>query len=88
MNPKPDDLLKLWARRDTALSSGQDDQVLLVYKDGDEPGATRSHARPTLPHLVPEPKQDQKLPNVTLFPTIKITPQSINLATHHVPPQR
>jgi len=85
MNPKPDDLLKLWAGRDTALSSGQDGQVLLVYKDGDEP---RPHARPILPHLVPDPKQEQKLPNVTLFPTIKITPQSINLATHHVPPQR
>ena len=83
-----DDLLQLWAKRD-ATAQPDEDQVLLVYKQGDEPDAIRPTARPVSPDAVSEDVQIVSetipIPNVTLFPTVKIALPSVNLAAYHVP---
>jgi len=83
-----DDLLQLWAKRD-ATAQPDEDQVLLVYKQGDEPDAIRPTVRPVSPDAVSEDVQIVSetipIPNVTLFPTVKIALPSVNLAAYHVP---
>lgn len=85
----PDELLELWSRRDRKFREEEesDDGVLIAYKSGDDPDelaisepVRRTESPPPKPLLPPS----VPVPVVPLYPTYKIAPQPINLATYDV----
>lgn len=94
MSEIPPELQKLWAMRDRtppAARSRAEDTVLMTFKDGEDPDEIlRSDPVVHNPSSEPEKVLDTTEPirDVKLFPTYKIGPQPVNLATFNVKRKR